>query len=170
MTNTTTVQKTATTKAGTKVTKPKRVSRGAQQSAAVAVNPLKEKQGQQIGVGGTAQVPIVFDVVPAAAYSPRTVKDERYPFSALENSKLVDGVLMGARFFIPGTDTPNRHLATARKRHRPDQNRFPVAKFNSRKGKNVINDTEVTGVWVWRAALDEEQAWIESVNKELAPA
>lgn len=172
MTKTTTVQKTATTKAGTKVAKPKpkRVPRGAQQSAAIAVDPFKEKQGQQIGVGGTAQVPIVIDVVPAAAYSPRTVKDERYPFSELENSRLVDGVLMGPRFFIPDTDTPNRHLATARKRHRPDQTRFAVMKFNTRKGKNIINGVEVTGIWVWRADLSEEQAWVEAVNKELDSA
>ncbi len=167
---TTTVKKTTTTKAGTKVAQTKRAPRGAQQSKGVAVDPFKEKQGQQIAVGGTAKAPIVIDVVPAASYAPRTVKEERYPFSELENSRLVDGVLMGPRFFIPNTDTPNRHLATARKRHRPDQNRFPVAKFNSRKGKNIVGGVEVPGVWVWRAALDEEQAWIDDVTKGLVPA
>lgn len=163
---TATVKKTATVKAGSKVQKTKQPTRGAQQSKDVPADPFREKQGQQIGVGGTAKVPLVVDVVPAASYSPRTVKEERYPFSELENSRFVDDKLVCVKFFIPDTDTPNRHLATARKRHRPDQTRFPAMKFNTRKGKNIVGGVEVPGLFVWRATAEEEQAWIEEVNKE----
>lgn len=158
--------KAATVKAGTKVGQPKRAARGGQQSKATPIDPYKEKQGQQIGIGGTAKVAIVIDVVPATAYSPRTVKDERYPFSELDNSREIEGQLIGPRFFIPDSDTPNRHLATARKRHRPDQDRFTVIKFNTRKG----TDKGVPGVFVWRAPADEEQAWITEVNGKVLEA
>ena len=165
-----TKKKTATVKAGTKTAPRKSPTRSARQSKGTQIDPFKEKQGQQIGVGGTAQVPIVIDVIPTATYSPRTVKEERYPFSELENSRLIDGTLIGPRFFIPDSDTPNRHLATARKRHRPDQDRFPVMKFVTRKGKSEVNGKLVPGVFIGRAPIEEEQAWIAEVTGALEAA
>lgn len=162
---TTPTRKAGTAKApATKATKaqPKRAPRQAQ-AKETEIDPFLEKQGQQIAVGGAAGVPIIMEALPAIGYSPRAVKEEEYPFSKLDNCRKVGDAIVGPSFFIPDTAKPDRHLATARKRHRPGQTRFEVMKFFTRRDVQEIGGKPVPGIKVWRATAEDEQAWIAEV-------
>ena len=107
------------------------------------------QQGQELGTGGTKEVPITVVALPDKGYSKRSVTPEEYPFSQLAESKKVDGDIIGPSFFIPESDDPKKLLAKARKRHKDEG-----FVFWSRTRTEEVNGKPTEGVRVWRALKD----------------
>lgn len=131
---------------------------GSRKTADKTAKSFVEKQGQEIGKGGTLEVPIVVEPMPSKGYSKRSMKPEEYPFSKLEPSIKAGDQLIGPSFFIPEDEKPLKILATARKRH------FP-ALFWTRKVVVTIGGKEVKGSRVWRAPLEEQEAKLAKAEK-----
>lgn len=79
-------------------------------------------------------------------------KPEKYPFSKLAVSqKSAAGVIEGPSFFIPDSDTPEKHLTQARKQVRRNDGE-PEFLFNARAATKVIDGVEVAGKRIWKTA------------------
>lgn len=131
-------------------------------------DPYRDQQGQQIDVGGTAEVPIVIKAHVEAHYPGRPPKAEEYPFSKLDNSRVIDGVEVGPSFFIPDSEKPDKVLAAYRKRWN-GENGKELRKFKARADTAVIDGKEVTGKSVWRHTKeDEARAKAKLTEKEPA--
>lgn len=103
-------------------------------------------QGQELGIGGTKEVPITVAALPDKGYTKRELAPEEYPFSKLTPAVKQGDEIVGPSFFIPETDNPDRLIATARKRHKKEG-----ISFWTRKASEKVGSRKVQGKRVWRA-------------------
>lgn len=89
--------------------------------------------------GGTKQVKI--EMMPVMARGGFNVgKEETYPFSKLAFSEKTADGLVGPSFFVPNTENPAKHIATARKRVRGEE-----VQFITRRATEIVEGEEDAG-------------------------